>query len=151
MPTDLVSAIVAGSIVTYLMYKNINKISKKLDVSSKGGFESYAAFSAKIQERIRKIKKDIDDDLSSDNPKYFLHDNSDQKVIVKDLTNFIRELAFYETVLAKKKSAKEIEDGLFKILSKLDETIRGDFKDGESLADELREDFHKEYMKITTA
>ncbi len=149
MPADLVSAIVAGSIITYLMYKNINKITKKLDETSRGGFEAYAAFSAKIQEYIRKIKKDIDDDLSSQNPQYFLKKESDQKVVVKELTNLIRELSFYETVLAKKKSSDEIESGLFEILSKLDSLIKENFQDGEKIADQLREDFHKEYMKIT--
>ncbi len=148
MPADIVSVIVAGSVVTYLMYKNISKIGQKLNAASKGGFESYALFSAKIQDYIRKIKKDVDDDLASADPKYFLLEDSNQKQIVKDLTSFIRELAFFETILAKKKTSKETENALFSILSKLDEMVRGQFRDGEKVADELREEFHVEYAKV---
>ncbi len=144
---DVVSAVVVGGLVTYFMYMNIMRVTENISETKKGNFESYAAFAAKIQEYIREVKKDLDDDMESDNPKYLKSQNCDSKAVTKELADLIRKASFYETMLAKRKDPKEIEAGLMDILTKFESIVRENCIDGDKLADDLKDMLAEDYQK----
>ncbi len=145
---DVMSVVLVGGLVSYFMYLNINKVTKNIDENKKGSFESYAAFSAKIQEYIRSVKKDLDDSIVTDNPKFRKNDSCDSKAVTKELTDLIRKSSFYETMLAKRKDPKDVEAGLMEILTQFDEIVRSNFIDGDLLADELQDMLSWDYKRI---
>lgn len=145
---DAISVMLVGGLVTYFMYMNINKVTANLKNTKSGTFESYAKFSAKIQEYIRGVKKDLDDDLDSDHPKYFKNESCDSKKVIKELTDLIRKSSFYETMLAKRKDPKETEAGLMDILTRFDKIIRTNCIDGELLANTLQDNLAEDYNRI---
>ncbi len=146
---ELLSAVLVGSIMSFLVYRNLSKITQGIDeTSNKGNFNSYADFSVKIQEHIRQVKKDLDDDLDSSDPKYIKNDNCNTKQVTKELNDLIRKASFYETVLSKSKSKEEIEAGFIEILTKLEEIIKTNCVDGEEKAEELKEEFFKYYQQL---
>lgn len=145
---DVMSVMLVGGLVTYFMYLNINKVTQNLEESKKGSFESYADFSAKIQEYIREVKKDLDDDIECDDPKYRKNETCDSKQVTKELTDLIRKSSFYETMMARRKDPKEVEAGLMEILTQFDEIVRSNCVDGEMLADELSDILAEEYRRI---
>ena len=145
---DVVSVVFVGGLVTYSMYLNINKVTQNLDNNKTGSFESYASFSAKIQEYIRVVKRDLDDDMECDEPRYCKNESCDSKRVTKDLADLIRKSSFYETMLAKRKDPKEVEAGLMDILIKFDEIVRANCIDGDLLADELQDMLSQDYKRI---
>ncbi len=145
---DVMSVVFVGGLVTYFMYLNINKVTQNLEDTKQGSFESYAKFSAKIQEYIRVVKRDLDDDMECDDPTYCKNGLCDSKKVTKELANLIRKSSFYETMLAKRKDPKDVEAGLFDILSEFDKIIRKNCIDGDILADELRYMLETDYKRI---
>jgi len=145
---DVMSVVLVGGLVTYFMYLNINKVTQNLDEDKTGSFESYAKFSAKIQEYIRRVKKGLDDDMECDDLKYCKNESCDSKAVTKELADLIRRSSFYETMLAKRKDPKEVEAGLIEILSKFDDIVRKNCIDGDMLADELRDMLAVDYKMI---
>jgi len=145
---EVLSVVLVGSIVTYLMYQNINKVTSKLELSKTGTFEAYAQFASTITDHIRKVKNDLDKDIESNDPIFRLNQTCDSKKTVSDLLDLIRKTALYETVMAKRKPAKEVESELGKILSALDAIIRSSCENGDVLADEVKERLYQEYQKI---
>jgi len=145
---DVMSVVFVGGLVTYFMYININKVTQNLENLKEGSFESYAKFSAKIQEYIREVKRDLDDDMECDNPRFCKNDTCDSKTVTKELADLIRKSSFYETMLAKRRKPKEVEAGLFEILSGFDEIIRTNCIDGDMLADDLRAMIETDYKRI---
>ncbi len=145
---DVVSVIFVGGLVTYFMYLNINKVTQNLDDNKTGSFESYASFSAKIQEYIRVVKRDLDDDMECEDPRYCKNESCDSKQVTKDLADLIRKSSFYETMLAKRKDPKEVEAGLMDILTQFDEIVRTKCIDGDMLADEFQDMLSEDYKRI---
>ncbi len=145
---EILSVLVVGSIVTWLMYQNINKVTANLPTEKKGSFESYAAFAGKMSEMIRKVKNDLDKDITSSHPIFVAKESCDTEARVKELLDLLRQSAFYETVMAKRKTPKEIEAAMAEILQKLDAIIISCCVEGEKLAEEVRENLHREYQKI---
>jgi len=145
---DVMSVVFVGGLVTYFMYLNINKVTQNLDDNKTGSFESYARFSAKIQEYIRSVKKGLDDDMECDDDKYCKNESCDSKQVTKDLADLIRKSSFYETMLAKRKEPKEVEAGLMDILTQFDEIVRCNCIDGDMLADELQDMLSQDYKRI---
>jgi len=76
---DIFSVVLVGSVVTYFMYQNINKVTESIDLKTKDNSPRYAMFSAKIQEYIRALKKDLDEDVESSNPRFFRNEKCDDK------------------------------------------------------------------------
>jgi len=145
---DVMSAVVVGGLITYFMYRNINSVTSNIDKNKKGSFESYASFSAKIQEYIRIVKKDLDDDMDTENPIYQKNESCDSKTVTKKLTDLIRKSSFYETMLAKRKDPKDVEAGLMEILTNFDDIIRKNCIDGDALANELQDLLAKDYKRL---
>jgi len=145
---NLIPALIIVAIVIFFMYQNINKITANIDMIDDNSFEIYAKYARIIEKYIKEIEEIIDKNSVLNDEKYILI-NQDRKEDVNDkLFDIIRKLAFFETVQAKKKDKNEIESQLFDILISLDAIIKENFKNGESLADELRENLKKEYQKL---
>ncbi len=145
---NLIPVLIIVAIVVFFMYQNINKITANIDMIDNNSFEMYAKYVRIIEKYIKEIQEIIDKNSVLNDEKYILV-NQDKKEDVNDkLFDIIRKLAFFETVQAKKKDKKEIESQLFDILISLDGIIKENFKNGESLADELRENLKKEYQKL---
>ncbi len=138
---DLVSAFLVGSLVAYLLYLNIKKITDKLDSIENSSFEIYSNFAVKAEEYIRDIKNEI-------GKKYLLKDEKEKQEIQDKFLEFIQELLFFETVSAKKMTKEEAEEKLFKILSKVDSLLEEKFINGKELADNLREKLEKDFEEI---
>ncbi len=145
---EVLSVLVVGSIVTYLMYQNINKITSNLELQKTGTFEEYAAFAAKVSEQIRKVKNDLDKDMLSSDPICHAKENCDCPKNIKALLDLLRETAFYETVMAKRKTPKEVEQAMADILSRFEAVILESCTEGEALAGKIRDYLHSEYQKI---
>ncbi len=145
---EVLSVLLVGSVVTYLMYQNINKVTSSLEIGKNSSFESYAAFAAAITDHIRKIKNDIDKDIDSSYPRFCPKEDCDTKKTVGELLDLIRKTSLYETVMAKRKTSKEVESELGKILGELDEIIKKSCIDGERLAQEVKDSLYKEYQKV---
>lgn len=145
---EVLSVLLVGSIVTYLMYQNINKVTSTLEVDKSSSFESYAIFASSISEHIRKVKNDLDKDIESTYPRFNAHKECDEKQSVKKLLDLLRKTALYETVMAKRKAPKEIEKELGSILKEFDAIIRESCIEGDMLADDVKNALYKEYKKI---
>jgi len=148
---EVLSVLLVGSVVTWLMYQNINKVTAKLETDKGGSFEAYAAFASKITDHIRKVKNDLDKDIETYYPRFKPQENCDTQKTVKDLLDLIRKTAVFETVMARRKTPKEVEAALGQILGELDEIIRKSCADGDRLAEEVKESLYKEYQKIHTS
>ncbi len=144
----LIPALIVVVVVIFFMYQNINKITANIGMIDDNSFEIYAKYARIIEKYIKEIQEIIDKNSVLNDEKYILT-NQDKKEDVNDkLFDIIRNLAFFETVQAKNQDKKEIESQLFDILISLDTIIKENFKNGEKLADELRENLKKEYEKL---
>jgi hypothetical protein len=134
------------ALIAFIMMKQIGHITGNLDVVGEtNDFDKYSKFSVAIQNHIRAIKLDIDSTKQIENPRYVLKDTQSEEDFIEELSDYLRKLVFFETLLAKKKTTSEIESELFSILSQLDEFLRQNCVDGDVLADELRDNLLQEY------
>jgi len=140
---DIFSALMVGSIIAFLLYKNLKKITDRLDIIEDSSFEIYLNFAVKAEEYLREIKNDIEKE-----EKFFLKERTKKKEIAEKFLDLIRELLFFETIQAKQMKKAEAEEKLFEILSSADEIIRKEIKEGEKIADSLREKLLNDYEKI---
>jgi len=136
------------AMVSFVMIKQIGKITNKMDTKQNASYEQYAQFSAIIQEHVRNIKQSIDTSKEVLVRTYVLLPDKDESVALEQLSNFIRKLVFFETMMAKQKSASEIEAELFEVLNGLELFLKDFCKNGEALSDELRESLLKMYKEI---
>jgi len=148
---QLVPVLMIVAIVAFVMIRQIGKITDNVDTQPSGNhtaFERYAKFSSIIQEHVREIKNTLDSSkVSQETPFKLLPGKSELEALEK-LSDYIRKLVFFETMMAKQKSAKEIEAELFEVLNGL-ETFLSEFcEDGENLAEGLREKLLVEYEQI---
>ncbi len=144
----LVPVIVVSLIVAFFMYKNINKITANIDVLEDNTYELYAKYARIVEKYIKNIEEIIEKNSVLTDEKYILSDETKRDDIKEKLFALVRKLAFFETLKAKEKNQKELEADFFEILSSLDAIIKDNFKDGESLADDLREELHNEYQNL---
>lgn len=145
---DIFSVVLVGSVVTYFMYQNINKVTQAIDEKTKDNSPRYALFSVKIQEYIRSLKKDLDEDIECSDPRFCRNDSCDDKVVTRELNDLIRKASFYETVLAKSKSRKEAEGDFVEILERLEAVVAKNCVNGSEEAEKLKEEIFNEYQKI---
>jgi len=143
---QLFPVIFVVAMIAFIMMKQVKHITSNLDKQGDtNDFDKYAKFSVAIQNHIRAIKLDIDSSKQIENPRYILKDTESEEDALEDLSDFLRKLVFFETLLAKKKTQNEIESELFEILNKLDIFIKQNCKDGEVLAEELRDNLLSQY------
>ena len=140
----LVSVVLVGGMVAYLMYQNVNKVTKNIEKKSSKGYEFFANLAGAAIEYIKDIKRDING--KNENPDFKLKAEKESNKVLKELDDFIRKLAFYETVLAKKKDTDDIEKEMAEIFIKFDSFITENFEDGDKKADEIRESLKKIYQ-----
>jgi len=145
---DIFSVVLVGSVVTFFMYQNINKITEAIDDKTRDNSPRYAIFSAKIQEYIRALKKDLDEDIECSNPRFCRNDTCDDKAVTRELNELIREASFYETVLAKDKKRAEAEADFVNILQRLETVVAQNCINGTQEAEKLRDDLYEEYKKV---
>ena len=146
---QLFPVIFVVAMIAFILMKQIKHITGNLDIQGDtNSFDKYSKFSAIIQNHIRAIKLDIDSTKQIENPRYVLKDKESEEDLIEDLSDFLRKLVFFETLLAKSKTSSEIEGELFGILSQLDIFIKQNCEDGEVLADELRDNLMREYENV---
>lgn len=145
---QLFPALMIAAIVTLVMVKQIKKITGNIDNAKENSFDLYAKFSAIIQEHVRHIKNTLDTSKEMDNPRFILLEGRNEAQALEKLSDFIRKLVFFETMMAKQKNAKEIEAELFEVLFGLENFLKEFCEDGENLADELRETLLEEYERL---
>lgn len=143
---QLFPAIFVVAMIAFILIKQIKHITGNLDTKGDtNSFEKYSKFSVSIQNHIRAIKLDIDSTKKIENPRYILLEGVNEEDSIELLSDYLRKLVFFETLLAKRKTADEIESELFSILSQLDTFLKEKCFDGEQLAEELRENLLEEY------
>ena len=146
---QLFPVIFVVAMIAFILMKQIKHITGNLDIQGDtNSFDKYSKFSVVIQNHIRAIKLDIDSTKQIENPRYILKDKELEEDLIEDLSDFLRKLVFFETLLAKSKTSSEIEGELFGILSQLDIFIKQNCEDGEVLADELRDNLMREYENV---
>lgn len=137
---QLVPVLFVTALIAFILIKQIKHITNQLPADGeKSDFKKYANFSVAVQNYIRIIKNDIDSTKTKEESRFVLKNPLDEKESLETLADFLRKLVFFETLLAKNKSAKEIESELFIILDAIDSFVRQKCEDGEKLADELKE------------
>lgn len=135
-------------LIAFILMKQIKHVTGNLDIKGDvHSFDKYAKFSVDIQNHIRKIKMDIDSSKNIDLIKYKLKIDINEEDSIEKLSDFLRKLVFFETLLAKNKTSDEVESQLFSILSQLDTFIKDSCEDGEELADELRDNLLSNYQR----
>lgn len=142
-------AFIVAIVVIIIMVKQINRVTTAIDNTADEQTPSiYASFAAFIQEKIRAIKADIDHTKNTPNPTFILIDTHNEDKSLEFLADNIRKLVFFETMNAKRKNSKDIEKELFDILNSLDGFLHSYIQNGEQLADNLRDQFAKEFSKL---
>ena len=144
----LLPVIVVSLIVAFFMYKNINKITANIDNLEDKSYEMYAKYARIVEGYIKELQSNIEKNSVLADEKYKLQDSVNAKDLEENLSSLIRKLAFFETLQAKQKKKKELESDFFEVLSSLDDLIHKNFKNGEELADEVRDNLHEEYIKL---
>ncbi len=145
---DIFSVILIGSLVTFLMYQNINKVTQKIEQSSNDKHPSFSKFATKIIETIREVKKDLDSDMECENPHFCKNDQCDEKEVIKALNDLIRRASFYEGERAKSFSRREAEAEFVDILQKFEEIVRHSCINGQEEALKLKDELHKSYQEL---
>jgi len=141
-------AIFISIIVAFILIKNIKKITEKMDIEALNPNASYASFSAHIQEYIRDMKKDLDKKENNSDAVFVLNEDKDLEKSQEKLSDFIRKLVFFETTMAQNKTKEQIENDLTQILFDLDNFVRENIKNGEIIADKMREDLQSRFEEL---
>lgn len=147
---QLIPVLMIVGIVAFVMVRQIGKVTATLDTKISRGntFERYATFSSVIQEHVREIKNSLDSSKSVEERTYKLLADKNEVQALEKLSDFIRKLVFFETMMAKQKSAQEIEAELFEVLNGLEAFLIEFCEDGENLAEILREKLLVAYEQI---
>jgi uncharacterized protein (UPF0333 family) len=139
-------AIFVSIVVAFILIKNIKRITENMDANALNPYEKYAKFSAHIQEYIRDIKKDIGSD---DEGIYALIDGKNSEDTQEKLSAFVRKLVFFETSMAKNRTKQDIESELATTLIDLDTFVRENIKNGELIAEKMRDDLQTRFQELT--
>ncbi len=145
---QLIPVLMIVGMVAFVMIRQIGKITGGIDTKQTGSFERYAKFSSIIQEYVREIKSSMDTSKEKENPKYRLVSGRNENQALEKLSDFIRKLVFFETMMAKQKNPKEIEAELFEVLTGLETFLKEFCEDGDNLSEELRNNLLEAYEKL---
>ncbi len=145
---DVFSVLLVGSIVTFLMYQNINKITSKIEEKIEYSPSDFAKFASYLQDKIREIKRDIDPDIECSDPRYCKNEKCDVNEVTRELNDLIRRASLYESGLAKNKKRSEAEADFVEILQNLEDIVKNSCINGEEEADRLIAEIHQEYKRL---
>jgi len=146
---QLIPVLMIVAMVAFVLVKQIGKLTSKLDTfADESSHERYAKFSAIIQEHVREIKQSLDSSKTPNERPFKLIEGKSEDEALELLSNFIRKLVFFETMMAKQKSSNEIEAELFELLSHVDDFLKEYCVDGEEHADALRETLLEAYEQL---
>lgn len=145
---QLLPVLMIVGIVAFIMIRQISKVTSGIENKQTQSFEVYAKFSAIIQEYVREIKNSIDTSKEKEEAKFKLVAGRNENQALEKLSDFIRKLVFFETMMAKQKNPKEIEAELFEVLNGLETFLKEFCENGEKLSDELRENLLEAYEKL---
>ncbi|MDR2789387.1 MAG: hypothetical protein LBB59_00170 [Campylobacteraceae bacterium] len=148
MSPQLLGAIIIVAVVIVIMTKQINKAADKADANMPvvEPERLYVNFASIIQEKIRALRLDID--TPKEEAKFVLLDGVNASEALEKLSDMIRKLVFFETKIGMKNGAQNSEAELFNILNELDIFITECVKNGETIADEIREEFAASYERL---
>lgn len=146
---QLIPVLMIVGMVAFVLIRQINKVASRTQGSvslSNDTFERYAKFSSIIQEHVRTIKNSLDSTKEEKEETPFkLLEGKEEASALEILSDFIRKLVFFETMMAKQKRAEEIEAALFEVLSGLETFIKEYCEDGEALSEMLRDTLLEAY------
>ncbi|NOX15099.1 MAG: hypothetical protein GXP61_03580 [Epsilonproteobacteria bacterium] len=134
-------------VVAFILIKNIKRITERMDIDALNPYDRYASFSAHIQEYIRDIKKDITS-TDTQNSLFVLNDGKNLEKTEEKLSDYIRNLVFFETSMAKNRTKEDIEAQIAQILINLDGFVKENIKDGEQIAEKMREDLQSRFKEL---
>ncbi len=144
---QFVPVIFVSIVVAFIVIKNIKRITEGMEQKGDNNYANYASFSTHIQEYIRDIKKDINQDSNSD-VLFVLKDTDKKEEASEKLSDFIRKLVFFETLMAKNKTKDQIEAELVQILTDLEAFVRQYIQNGDMLAEKIKEDLQARFQKL---
>ncbi len=149
---QLIPVLMIVGVVVFVMMRQIGKVTDKIDrqpsVNSRN-FERYAKFSSIIQEHVREIKNALDSSkIKEEETPFKLQEGRNEAQALEKLSDFIGKLVFFETMMEKQKSAKEIESELFEVLTALEKFLGEFCVEGEALAEALRERLLEAYQQL---
>jgi hypothetical protein len=149
MTEQLLLAIVVAVVVIFIMIKQINNVTTKLDDEDEiiTDLKLYSNFASAIQEKIRAVRLGIEAQSSAES-QFRLLGNVDNAVALEKLSDMIRKLVFFETMMGKKNDSASIEKELFEILNELDLFISNSLENGEKIADDIREELAASYSQL---
>lgn len=146
---SLILAFIISLVVIFIMIKQINSVTDRIDQKSITNEPSvYSQFAGSIQEKIRAIKADIDSSKNTPSPTYTLLREEEEEKSLEFLADTIRKLVFFETMNSKRRSQKEVEKELFELLSLVDDFLKEKVVDGEKIADALRDELFNAFNNI---
>jgi len=145
---QLIPVLMIVGMVAFVMIRQIGKITGGIETKQTGSFEKYANFSSIIQEYVREIKASVDTSKEREDRKFKLVEGRNENQALEKLSDFIRKLVFFETMMAKQKNQKEIEAELFEVLNGLEIFLKEFCEDGENLSEELREKLLEAYEQL---
>jgi len=145
---QLIPVLMIVGMVAFVMIRQIGKITGGIETKRTGSFEKYANFSSIIQEYVREIKASVDTSKEREDRKFKLVEGRNENQALEKLSDFIRKLVFFETMMAKQKNQKEIEAELFEVLNGLEIFLKEFCEDGENLSEELREKLLEAYEQL---
>ncbi|MDR0408344.1 MAG: hypothetical protein LBH45_05480 [Campylobacteraceae bacterium] len=144
MLEQLLPAVVVAVVVIIIMMKQINNVTTKLDDENEiNDPRLYSNFASVIQKKIRAVRLGIEAESQ-----FELLENTNKAAALEKLSDMIRKLVFFETMMGKKNDSASIEKGLFEILNELDLFISASIKDGEKIADEIRNELAASYEQL---
>ncbi len=139
--SEFLIAISVGSLVAFILFYNIKEITQKIEKEEDRG-HFYSSFSLKIEERLREIREKVQKGILK------LKNENLKKEFEDKISDTIRETLLFETIEAKKLNNEKAEERLFKILSNTEEILKKYLKEGEEIADNLREKLYEDYERI---
>lgn len=146
---SLLLAFIVSLVVIFIMIRQINSVTNKIDQKSITNEPSvYSQFAGFIQEKIRTIKADIDSTKDTPAPTFALKSEADEEKSLEFLADTIRKLVFFETMNSKRRNQKEVEKELFMVLNDMEEFLEQKIKNGEILADNLRDELFAHYKNL---
>lgn len=147
--SSLLLAFIVSLVVIFIMVKQINSVTGKIDQQSITNEPSiYSNFAGYIQEKIRTIKTDIDSTKNRQAPTFLLINEADEEKSLEFLADTIRKLVFFETMNSRRKNQKEVEAELFEVLQNIEEFLQEKIQNGDQLAENLRDELFNYYTKL---